>query len=47
MGGTQLFTEKFGRMEPVGAVFARERECTGPISLGEVVIFPRAVLPVR
>lgn len=40
----QLFGEKVGGIAPLGAVLARERKCNDPKSLGEVVIFPRAVL---
>lgn len=45
MGVIQLLAEKVGGMGLVGAVLARERKCTVPKSLGEVVIFPRVVLP--
>ena len=47
MGGIQLFVENVGGMGPLGNVLARERKCIAPKSLGEVVIFPRAVLSCR
>lgn len=47
MGGMQLLAEKVEGMGLAGVMLVRERKCTGPKSLGEVVIFPREVLPCR